>query len=68
VGEGTFDVLDTDKRRNAADVLANEGEKHSTMLAAMVRASSLLTTACPSLPLPPVTATRAMSSSASSLC
>jgi hypothetical protein len=37
VGEGTFDVLDTGKRRNAADVLAIEGEKNSTMLAAMVR-------------------------------
>ncbi len=29
----TFDVLDTGKRRNAADVLAIEGEKSSTMLA-----------------------------------
>ena len=38
VGEGTFDVLDTGKRRSAADVLAIEGEKSSTMLAAMVRA------------------------------
>jgi hypothetical protein len=37
VGEGTFDVLDTGKRRSAADVLAIEGEKSSTMLAAMVR-------------------------------
>lgn len=37
VEEGTFDVLDTGKRRNAADVLAIEGEKSSTMLAAMVR-------------------------------
>ena len=37
VDEGTFDVLDTGKRRNAADVLAIEGEKSSTMLAAMVR-------------------------------
>jgi hypothetical protein len=37
VGEGTFDVLDTGKRRNAADVLAIEGEKSATMLAAMVR-------------------------------
>ena len=37
VGEGTFDVLDTGKRRTAADVLAIEGEKSSTMLAAMVR-------------------------------
>jgi hypothetical protein len=37
VNEGTFDVLDTGKRRNAADVLAIEGEKSSGMLAAMVR-------------------------------
>ncbi|MGX7681229.1 hypothetical protein ACSMXN_20275 [Jatrophihabitans sp. DSM 45814] len=37
VDAGTFDVLDTGKRRNAADVLAIEGEKNSTMLAAMVR-------------------------------
>jgi len=37
VGEGTFDVLDIGKRRSAADVLAIEGEKSSTMLAAMVR-------------------------------
>ncbi len=37
VAEGTFDVLDTGKRRTAADVLAIEGEKNSTMLAAMVR-------------------------------
>ena len=37
VNEGTFDVLDTGKRRNAADVLAIEGEKSSAMLAAMVR-------------------------------
>ena len=37
VDQGTFDVLDTGKRRNAADVLAIEGEKSSTMLAAMVR-------------------------------
>jgi hypothetical protein len=37
VDEGTFDVLDTGKRRNAADVLAIEGEKSSAMLAAMVR-------------------------------
>src|SRR6266545_1760562 len=35
VAEGTFDVLDTGKRRTAADVLAIEGEKNSTMLAAM---------------------------------
>jgi hypothetical protein len=33
----TFDVLDTGKRRNAADVLAIEGEKSSSTLAAMVR-------------------------------
>src|SRR5947208_280008 len=32
-----FDVLDTGKRRNAADVLAIEGEKSTTLLAAMVR-------------------------------
>lgn len=37
VNEGTFDVLDTGKSRNAADVLALEGEKSVTMLAAMVR-------------------------------
>jgi hypothetical protein len=37
VDEGTFDVLDTGKRRNAADVLAIEGEKSSSTLAAMVR-------------------------------
>jgi RNA polymerase sigma factor (sigma-70 family) len=37
VAEGTFDVLDTGKRRTAADVLAIEGEKNSTMLATMVR-------------------------------
>src|SRR5579859_2745569 len=37
VEEGTFDVLDTGKRRNAADVLAIEGEKSAVMLAAMVR-------------------------------
>jgi hypothetical protein len=35
--EGTFDVLDTGKRRNAADVLTIEGEKSTTVLAAMVR-------------------------------
>ncbi|MTD54492.1 hypothetical protein [Amycolatopsis pithecellobii] len=33
----TFDVLDTGKRRNAADVLAIEGEKSTTTLAAMLR-------------------------------
>lgn len=33
----TFDVLDTGKKRNAADVLAIEGEKSTTLLAAMVR-------------------------------
>jgi hypothetical protein len=33
----SFDVLDTGKRRNAADVLAIEGEKSTTLLAAMVR-------------------------------
>jgi hypothetical protein len=37
VPAGGFDVLDTGKRRNAADVLAIEGEKSSMMLAAMVR-------------------------------
>lgn len=37
VADGSFDVLDTGKRRNAADVLAIEGEKSATMLAAMVR-------------------------------
>jgi hypothetical protein len=37
VNEGTFDVLDTGKRRNAADVLALDGEKSVTVLAAMVR-------------------------------
>jgi hypothetical protein len=37
VAEGTFDVLDIGKRRTAADVLAIEGEKHSILLAAMVR-------------------------------
>jgi hypothetical protein len=34
---GTFDVLDTGKKRNAADVLAIDGEKSAVMLAAMVR-------------------------------
>jgi hypothetical protein len=37
VPEGAFDVLDTGKRRNGADVLAIEGEKSAVMLAAMVR-------------------------------
>jgi hypothetical protein len=37
VDAGTFDVLDIGKRRNAADVLAIEGEKSTSMLAAMVR-------------------------------
>lgn len=37
VESNTFDVLDTGKRRNAADVLAIEGEKSTTLLAAMVR-------------------------------
>ena len=37
VNRGTFDVLDTGKRRNAADVLALDGERSVTMLAAMVR-------------------------------
>jgi hypothetical protein len=34
----TFDVLDTGRKRNAADVLAIEGEKSTATLAAMVRA------------------------------
>lgn len=38
VEEGTFDVLDTGKKRNAADVLAVEGEVSAPRLAAMVRA------------------------------
>lgn len=33
----TFDVLDTGKRRNAADVLAIEGEQSTLQLAAMLR-------------------------------
>lgn len=33
----TFHVLDTGKKRNAADLLAIEGEKSTTLLAAMVR-------------------------------
>jgi len=37
VDDGTFDVLDTGKRCNAADVLGIEGEKSATMPAAMVR-------------------------------
>jgi hypothetical protein len=37
VSEGAFDVLDTGKRRNAADVPAIEDEKSAVMLAAMVR-------------------------------
>jgi hypothetical protein len=37
VAAGAFDVLDTGKRRNAADVLAIEGEKSAVLLAAMVR-------------------------------
>src|SRR3989440_6857720 len=37
VPEGAFDVLDTGKRRNAADVLAIEGEKSAGTLPAMVR-------------------------------
>jgi hypothetical protein len=37
VPDGAFDVLDTGKRRNAADVLAIEGEKSAVVLAAMVR-------------------------------
>jgi hypothetical protein len=37
VEPNTFDVLDTGKKRNAADVLAIEGEKSTATLAAMVR-------------------------------
>jgi hypothetical protein len=37
VAEGAFDVLDTGRRRHAADVLAIEGEKSAVTLAAMVR-------------------------------
>jgi hypothetical protein len=37
VDEGTFDVLDTGKRRNTAVVLTIEVEKSTTLLAAMVR-------------------------------
>lgn len=37
VDPDSFDVLDTGKKRNAADVLAIEGEKSTTLLAAMVR-------------------------------
>ena len=37
VPTSTFDVLDTGKKRNAADVLAIEGEKSTALLAAMVR-------------------------------
>jgi hypothetical protein len=37
VDPDTFDVLDTGKKRNAADVLAIEGEKSTATLAAMVR-------------------------------
>jgi hypothetical protein len=37
VDAATFDVMDVGKRRNAADVLAIEGEKSTSMLAAMVR-------------------------------
>jgi hypothetical protein len=33
----SFDVLDTGKRRTASDVLAIEGEKSTTLLAAMIR-------------------------------
>lgn len=36
VAPDSFDVLDTGKRRNAADVLAIEAEKSTTLLAAMV--------------------------------
>jgi len=34
---GAFDVLDTGKRRNAADVLAIDGEKSAVTLAVMIR-------------------------------
>jgi len=37
VSPDTFDVLDTGKRRNAADVLAIEGEKNTLQLASMLR-------------------------------
>ncbi|MBB2891555.1 hypothetical protein [Flexivirga oryzae] len=37
VSPDTFDVLDTGKKRNAADVLAIEGEKYSLQLASMLR-------------------------------
>lgn len=37
VPPGTFDVLDTGKRRNAADALAIGGEKYPHMLASMIR-------------------------------
>lgn len=37
VSPDSFDVLDTGKKRNAADVLAIEGEKYTTALAAMLR-------------------------------
>lgn len=37
VNAGTFDVLDTGKRRNAGDVLAVQGEKSVTVLSAMLR-------------------------------
>lgn len=37
VSPDSFDVLDTGKKRNAADVLAIEGEKNTLQLAAMLR-------------------------------
>ena len=37
VPDETFDVLDTGKRRNAADTLAIEGEKSTVVLASMLR-------------------------------
>ncbi|MBB2892111.1 hypothetical protein [Flexivirga oryzae] len=37
VSPDSFDVLDTGKKRNAADVLAIEGEKNTLLLAAMLR-------------------------------
>jgi hypothetical protein len=37
VPDGTFGVLDTGKKRSAADTLHVEGEKHTVQLAAMLR-------------------------------
>jgi hypothetical protein len=44
VAPDTFDVLDTGKRRNAADALAIEGEKYPHMLASMLRTVHLYET------------------------